>query len=147
MPAPSDSIGDGLIIGAFNPVENKALDIPTSHAAINEQLKLRASVDAGRPSVSEKTKEKEAAAGADEIQPAGAPEYEDDDRAEKDPIDEGQIIVTGSDAADFLLSIRDDGDPAITFRSMVLSTILSAFQAVMYQIYQVSLLAIGSAVN
>jgi hypothetical protein len=50
-----------------------------------------------------------------------------------------KIIVTGADAATYLLPMRDDGDPALTFRSMFLATGLAAFQAVMYQIYSVSL--------
>lgn len=52
-------------------------------------------------------------------------------------IDPDRIIITGTDAANHLLSLRDDFDPAITFRGMFLGTILSAFQAVMYQIYLV----------
>jgi hypothetical protein len=48
------------------------------------------------------------------------------------------IIVTGADAAKHLLPLRDDLEPALTFRSLFLATILSAFQAVMYQIYYVS---------
>lgn len=48
-----------------------------------------------------------------------------------------RIIVTGADAAAHLLPMRDDQDPALTFRSIFLATILSAFQAVVYQIYQV----------
>ncbi|WVF65583.1 hypothetical protein IAT40_000313 [Kwoniella sp. CBS 6097] len=49
--------------------------------------------------------------------------------------DDGHIIKTGLDAANHLLSIRDDGDPAITFRSLVLGTIMACFQASMTQIY------------
>ena len=48
------------------------------------------------------------------------------------------IIRTGQDAAEFLLPLRDDHDPALTFRSLFLASILSAFQAVMSQIYTVS---------
>ena len=47
------------------------------------------------------------------------------------------IIVTGADAAAHLLPLRDDGDPALTFRGMVLATVLTGFQATMTQIYQV----------
>jgi len=51
---------------------------------------------------------------------------------------DGDVIIrTASDAANHLLSLRDDFDPALTFRSMFLSTGLAAFQAVMYQIYMV----------
>lgn len=53
-------------------------------------------------------------------------------------LDEDHVIVTGADAANYLLSIRDDGDPALTVRSMVLATVVAAFQAAMNQIYSVS---------
>ncbi|KAH6874904.1 OPT oligopeptide transporter [Thelonectria olida] len=45
------------------------------------------------------------------------------------------IIITGADASKHLLPLRDDGDAALTFRSLVLATCLSGFQAVMTQIY------------
>ncbi|GAB7357564.1 hypothetical protein MBLNU459_g0075t2 [Dothideomycetes sp. NU459] len=48
---------------------------------------------------------------------------------------EDHIIVTGSDAANHLLSLRDDFDPSVTFRSIFLATCLTAFQSVMSQIY------------
>jgi hypothetical protein len=50
---------------------------------------------------------------------------------------EDAIIITGADAAAHLLPMRDDGDPALTFRSLVLASVLACFQSVMYQIYQV----------
>lgn len=52
--------------------------------------------------------------------------------------DPDHIIVTGSDAAVHLLPMRDDGDPSLTFRGIFLASCLSAFQAVMNQIYTVS---------
>ena len=55
----------------------------------------------------------------------------------QEPDNDNAIIITGEDAALHLLSLRDDGDASITFRSMVLSTGLSAFQATMTQIYTV----------
>lgn len=48
------------------------------------------------------------------------------------------VIRTGADAAVHLLPLRDDFDSAVTFRSIVLATVLSGFQAVMTQIYSVS---------
>ena len=52
---------------------------------------------------------------------------------------DGEVIIrTAADAATHFLSMRDDFDPALTFRSIVLATGLAAFQAVMYQIYMVS---------
>lgn len=53
----------------------------------------------------------------------------------QEPDNDDAIIITGSDAALHLLPLRDDGDASLTFRSMVLATGLSAFQAVMTQIY------------
>lgn len=49
------------------------------------------------------------------------------------------IIITGADAAAHLLPLRDDFGPVLTFRSIVLASGLGCFQAVMNQIYQVSL--------
>lgn len=66
-----------------------------------------------------------------------APRLDNDDYDEKDNGSDDVIIVTGADAAAHLLPLRDDGEPSLTFRSMFLATCLSAFQAVMSQIYQV----------
>lgn len=57
---------------------------------------------------------------------------------EQDYDDDNKVIKTGADAANHLLSIRDDMEPALTFRGIFLATCLSAFQAVMRQIYAVS---------
>jgi hypothetical protein len=62
---------------------------------------------------------------------------EDDLGGESDRDSADVVIVTGGDAADHLLPLRDDFDSALTFRSIVLASILSCFQAVMYQIYNV----------
>lgn len=48
------------------------------------------------------------------------------------------VIKSGADAAEHLLPLRDDFDAAVTFRSIVLATAVSGFQAVMTQIYSVS---------
>lgn len=51
---------------------------------------------------------------------------------------EGEVIIrTGADAAVHLLPLRDDGDPSLTFRGILLATALTGFQATMNQIYQV----------
>jgi hypothetical protein len=59
-----------------------------------------------------------------------APQYEG--------VDENKIIITGADAAKHLLPLRDDGESALTFRSLFLASVLAAFQAVMSEIYYVS---------
>lgn len=58
--------------------------------------------------------------------------------------DDDRIIRTGADAAQYMLSDRDDGDAAITVRSMVLGTAFAAFYAAISQIYMVSAQAIGA---
>ena len=63
----------------------------------------------------------------------GSGEYDGEGDRNSDDV----IIVDGADAANHLLPMRDDGDPALTFRSLVLASGLSCFQAVMYQIYMV----------
>lgn len=47
------------------------------------------------------------------------------------------IIVTGADAAQHLLPLRDDFEPTVTFRSILLASLLACFQGVMNQIYMV----------
>lgn len=67
------------------------------------------------------------------------PSYDNESGKVKGDADsEDVIIITGQDAAQHLLPLRDDGEPSLTFRGILLATILSAFQAVMYQIYTVS---------
>lgn len=44
------------------------------------------------------------------------------------------VIRSGADVSNFLLDIRDDGDPALTFRSMVLGTVFAALGAAMCQV-------------
>lgn len=67
---------------------------------------------------------------------------EDSDAGEKDDgiRDNSQVIVTGADLANKLLSLRDDKEQTLTFRSLFLATGLSAFQAAVSQIYNVSTL-------
>lgn len=60
-----------------------------------------------------------------------------DDNSAQDNASDDVIIITGADAAAHLLPLRDDREPSVTFRSLFLATCLSAFQAVMSQIYQV----------
>lgn len=62
-----------------------------------------------------------------------APPYHDDGTGDKET-----RIVTGADAAKYLLPLRDDGEPSLTFRCLFLASVLSCFQAVMTQIYYVS---------
>lgn len=58
--------------------------------------------------------------------------------------DPDKIIRSGADAAQYMLSDRDDGDPSVTVRSMVLGTAFAAFYASISQIYQVSSVASGA---
>ena len=69
------------------------------------------------------------------LDPEIAPAVPDDGLC--DTASEDVVIVTGADAAAHLLPLRDDFEPALTFRSMFLASCLSCFQAVMSQIYQV----------
>lgn len=48
------------------------------------------------------------------------------------------VIVTGADVAAHLLPMRDDFDPTLTFRAVILGSGLAAFLAVMTQIYTAS---------
>lgn len=119
----ANPMGDTLILGAPG-VEGKTIVAP-SHGAINaftEEKHRLAESDGG----SEKKGVIEP-----EIK-AALPSYDSTDDG-----DDNHIIVTGADAAAHLLPMRDDQEPALTFRSIFLASILSALQAVVYQIYQV----------
>jgi hypothetical protein len=118
MPAP---VADSIILGAVNPVEGNVVSVPT-HQEINEKKMQIAADDA---EVGSKDGDPESK--------AGLPLSDSEDNESKDV-----IIITGTDAAAHLLPMRDDGDPALTFRGMFLATCLAAFQACMSQIYQVS---------
>ncbi|KAK5660003.1 hypothetical protein OQA88_13469 [Cercophora sp. LCS_1] len=63
------------------------------------------------------------------------PRSDFDSRRGEDHDDDDKVISSGADAANHLMSLRDDFEPALTFRSIVLASCLSAFQAVMTQIY------------
>ena len=76
-----------------------------------------------------------------ELEIKAAPVYDSDSHNNLGKGDsEDQIIITGEDAAKYLLPLRDDQQPSLTFRSLFLSTILAGFQATMYQIYSVRIL-------
>lgn len=115
---------EAIVVGGFNNIEAKVFDTP-AHANANDKETLTA------PDSNIVTKDD----GQIDIHPASR--AASDEYGEKDNNDNEVIIVTGADAAHHLLPMRDDGDPALTFRSIFLATLLSGFQAVMYQIYQV----------
>jgi len=123
MPAP---VADTIVLGALNSVEGHVVSVP-NHKDIRE--KIRASID-------DVEVHKDGALVLDNEIKAGISNGDDDHDNGSDNND--AIIVTGADAAQHLLSLRDDGDPALTFRSLLLASGLSAFQAVVSQIYTVS---------
>jgi hypothetical protein len=49
------------------------------------------------------------------------------------------IIVTGEDISNYVVDDRDDGDPALTFRSFVLGTIIAGLGATLAQVEAFSL--------
>ncbi|KAK3387737.1 OPT oligopeptide transporter [Podospora didyma] len=115
----SAPLGDTLIGAAVDPVSGHAVPAP-SHEVINEKMAL---------------KNKELGTLEPTITPAPPPYDGESDAHDKDNISEEVVIRTGADAAKHLLPMRDDGQPALTFRSIFLATCLAAFQAVMSQIY------------
>ncbi|KAG6096698.1 hypothetical protein E4U30_001293 [Claviceps sp. LM220 group G6] len=74
-------------------------------------------------------------ASREKIVPTRSDDVAVNDDEERASNDEDRVIVTGYDAAQYLLSLRDDFEPALTFRSIVVASALAAFQAVMSQIY------------
>ncbi|KAG5650368.1 hypothetical protein H0H81_012483 [Sphagnurus paluster] len=49
------------------------------------------------------------------------------------------VITTGLDVSRFLIDIRDDGDDALTFRSLFLGTVMAGLGAALCQVYFMSL--------
>ncbi|OBZ73648.1 Oligopeptide transporter 1 [Grifola frondosa] len=45
------------------------------------------------------------------------------------------VVTTGCDVSRFLVDTRDDGDPALTFHSLVLGTVFAGLGAALFQIY------------
>lgn len=126
MPAPNV---DTIVLGGVNAMIGNVSDIP-SHEAINEKIRLSHSVE-------ERELPKDGAL-VEDFEIKTVPVSDGDEHDKEDSDNEDAIIITGADAAQHLLSMRDDGDSALTFRAMFLATGLSGFQASMYQIYNVS---------
>ena len=51
-----------------------------------------------------------------------------------DVCNEEAIISTGEDVSRFVVDLRDDGDDALTFRSMVLGTVFAGLGAALCQV-------------
>lgn len=49
-------------------------------------------------------------------------------------VDEDPVVTTGADVSRFVVDIRDDGDPSITFRSLFLGTVIAGLGAAVYQV-------------
>ncbi|KFY02964.1 hypothetical protein O988_01782 [Pseudogymnoascus sp. VKM F-3808] len=107
------------ITKVLTPIEGRVVPVP-SDEALDEKINLD-------------KKEPEILKGDDLVIVADTKSESNDDSSESGTDD--AIIVSGADAAKHLLPLRDDLQPALTFRSIFLATILSAFQAVMNQIY------------
>lgn len=119
----SDSITEKGPAGGVEPVESKSDSLP-SQGSFNEKSNTGSGDEnTGKGGILNS-----------EIVPA--PRYKRDDGL-CDTDSENVIIITGADAAAHLLPMRDDGEPALTFRSLFLASSLACFQAVMSQIYQV----------
>lgn len=105
----AEPLGDAIIGQGINGIEGKAFDVPT-HTAINE--KNRASIDATYLGQN---------AGAEKISNIRRLSVDELSHDEKDNNSDDKIIITGADAAEHLLPMRDDHDPSITFRGYVAS--------------------------
>lgn len=61
---------------------------------------------------------------------SGSKEFDDAKYVNGEP-----VITTGKDVSRFAVDLRDDEDPAITFRSMVLGTVFAGLGAALVQVY------------
>ncbi|GAB0138449.1 hypothetical protein EsDP_00006684 [Epichloe bromicola] len=115
---------DHIVLGGLDAIEGKAVALPSHEVEI-----VNGKID----------KSRNGAVAADDdileqdVKTGQGLSYSEEKKG--DPDNEDAIIVTGYDAAQHLLPLRDDFEPALTFRSIVIASCLSAFQAVMSQIY------------
>lgn len=118
---------DNIVLGGLDAIEGKALALPSHQAeVVNDKIdKSRNDAVTTDDDILEQ-----------DVKTGQGLSYNDEKKG--DPDNEDAIIVTGYDAAQHLLPLRDDFEPALTFRSIVIASCLSAFQAVMSQIYTVS---------
>ncbi|KAI8999139.1 oligopeptide transporter [Trametes punicea] len=66
-------------------------------------------------------------------EPDGKAEYDQEDDVEY--VNGEPVITTGMDVSRFLVDTRDDGDPALTFRSLFIGTVFAGLGAALCQIY------------
>ncbi|KAG5984604.1 hypothetical protein E4U55_004046 [Claviceps digitariae] len=125
-----------IVLGGVDAIEDNAVHVP-SHDVINEK---KANVRSDAVTVDDVDDDNVQQRNTD-VQ-KGRNSSDDADK-EEDSDNENIIIITGRDAAQHLLPLRDDFEPALTFRSIVLASVLSAFQAVMSQIYSFKPTAVG----
>lgn len=82
------------------------------------------------------SREKQVNAGSDSVEFADEKldfqAFDDDEEAEFRNGE--QVIATGRDVSRFVVDIRDDGDEALTFRSIVLGTIFAGMSAALCQV-------------
>ena len=50
-------------------------------------------------------------------------------------LDRQHVVTTGQDVSRYVVDLRDDEDPALTFRSLVLGTVIAGLGAALCQIY------------
>jgi hypothetical protein len=128
-------ISDDLIGLGSSSVENKGVLAPAGHVALNEKDVKQLTTTINASSIGSDVDIKEA--GIISVTTDRSSSSNGSDEHDEDP-SSGRVIVTATDAAKYLLPMRDDGDAALTFRGIFLATCLAAFQAVMSQIYYVS---------
>ncbi|ROV90969.1 hypothetical protein VSDG_07712 [Cytospora chrysosperma] len=121
---PNAAANEAIIVGGLNPVEGKVFSVPT-HPEADEKEVITS--DTARTASNGTLEEK--------IRASSSPGDDTDDRYEDGEDSDNVIIITGGDAARHLLPMRDDHDPALTFRGIILASGLSCFQAVLSQIY------------
>ncbi|KAI9059790.1 oligopeptide transporter [Trametes sanguinea] len=87
---------------------------------------------AGLPSKLEKHHSSDSSL-ASKGEPGGKAVYDPDDDVQY--VNGEPVITTGRDVSRFLIETRDDGDPAVTFRSLLLGTVFAGLGAALCQIY------------
>jgi hypothetical protein len=80
----------------------------------------------------------------EKLSSGSADKFEPDDGSSKYITDDTMlvngkpVIQSGADVSNFVVDDRDDGDPALTFRSFFLGTVIAGLGAALSQVYAVN---------
>lgn len=93
----------------------QSFDEKTGHVKLEKRLSSDSSLGSG-----------------DKVESYGKTEYDEEHQVRF--VNGEPVITTGWDVSRYLIDMRDDGDPALTFRSLLLGTVFAGLGAALCQV-------------